>query len=88
MVDAKTLQRIAELSALRLDDADRVLQELNEAVHHAATLSAVDTEGVEPYRGTLPKADCMAHGTVYQGLVHSELLAADPDDEGGSFPCL
>ena len=88
MVDAKILQHVADLAALRVDDAEHVLQELNEAVHHAESLSAVNTDGVAPYEGTLTKSGLFAHGTVYEGLAQTEELTVAFTNEDDAFPCL
>jgi len=84
MIDANTLERIAELSALRFSDTERALQELNEAVLHATRLSEVNTDGVAPYAGTPTQAATQRDGYVFCAL-QSALPVAAPAREDGSF---
>ncbi len=80
-IDKSTVQRIAELSKLRFDEASQeaILQDMNRMLDFVEKLSEVDTEGVEPLIYMLDEKPTVRLDKVVQTTTQSEALKNAPD---------
>ena len=82
---SKDVQHIARLArvALEGDDVERFRTQLSSILDHFTTLSAVDTEGVEPTAHPLPLSNVMREDSVSPSLPRTDVLLNAPDTEDG-----
>jgi aspartyl-tRNA(Asn)/glutamyl-tRNA(Gln) amidotransferase subunit C len=80
-IDKSTVQRIAELSKLRFDEASQeaILQDMNRMLDFVEKLSEVDTEGIEPLVYMLDEKPTVRLDKVVQTITQAEALKNAPD---------
>jgi aspartyl-tRNA(Asn)/glutamyl-tRNA(Gln) amidotransferase subunit C len=81
------VEHVAKLARLALTDAETasLTGELAAILEHAASVSALDTEGVEPTAHPLPLVNVSRPDAVRPGLDRDEVLASAPAAEDGRF---
>ncbi|MEZ5323211.1 MAG: Asp-tRNA(Asn)/Glu-tRNA(Gln) amidotransferase subunit GatC [Microthrixaceae bacterium] len=79
--------RVARLARLDLDDADldRSARQLGDILDHAADMSLLDLDGVEPTAHPYPLVNVMRDDVVAPSLDRAEVLAAAPQTEADMF---
>jgi aspartyl-tRNA(Asn)/glutamyl-tRNA(Gln) amidotransferase subunit C len=82
--DVTHVARLARL-ALTDDEIDSLTRELDAILDHAASVSALDTEGVPPTAHPIPLANVLRADEVRPGVDRDEVLAQAPDVEDGRF---
>ena len=82
---SEDVQHIARLARVALDgdDVERFRTQLSSILDHFTTLSAVDTEGVEPTAHPLPLSNVMREDSVSPSLPRADVLMNAPDSEDG-----
>jgi aspartyl-tRNA(Asn)/glutamyl-tRNA(Gln) amidotransferase subunit C len=80
-------QYVARLARLALSDAelDLYASQLANVLEHAAAVSALDTEGVEPTAHPLPLRNVMRQDEPMASLDRDVVLEAAPAAESGRF---
>ena len=78
---------IAHLARISLSEPDvaRFTAQLSGILEHFATLSALDTEGIEPTTQPVPLYNVMRADSVAPSLPRREALANAPEQEDGLF---
>ena len=81
------VEHVAQLARLALTEAELVALtgELAAILEHAAQVSALDTEGVEPTAHPLPVVNVARPDEVRPGVDRDEVLANAPAVEDGRF---
>jgi aspartyl-tRNA(Asn)/glutamyl-tRNA(Gln) amidotransferase subunit C len=81
------VEHVAQLARLALTEAEvtALTVELAAILEHAAQVSALDTEGVEPTAHPLPLVNVARPDDVRPGLDRDEVLAAAPAVEDDRF---
>jgi aspartyl-tRNA(Asn)/glutamyl-tRNA(Gln) amidotransferase subunit C len=81
------VEHVAQLARLALteEELDALTSELGVILEHAAQVSALDTEGVEPTAHPLPLVNVLRADEVRRGLDREEVLASAPEAEDGRF---
>jgi aspartyl-tRNA(Asn)/glutamyl-tRNA(Gln) amidotransferase subunit C len=81
------VEHVARLARLALTEEELVAltEELGAILEHAALVSALDTEGVEPTAHPLPLVNVLRADTVGPTLPRDEVLAEAPVSEDGRF---
>ena len=81
------VEHVAQLARLALTEAELVTLtgELAAILEHAAQVSALDTEGVEPTAHPLPIVNVARPDEVRPGVDRDEVLANAPAVEDGRF---
>ena len=78
------MARLARL-ALTDEELDRFTGQLEAILEHAAQVSALDTDGVEPTAHPLPLSNVLRPDEPWPCLPRDEVLAAAPAAEDGRF---
>jgi len=81
------VEHVAQLARLALTEAEvtALTGELAAILEHAAQVSALDTEGVEPTAHPLPLVNVARPDEVRPGLDRDEVLASAPAVEDDRF---
>jgi aspartyl-tRNA(Asn)/glutamyl-tRNA(Gln) amidotransferase subunit C len=81
------VEHVAQLARLALteDELVALTGELGAILEHAAQISALDTEGVEPTAHPLPLVNVFRPDAVTPTLSREEVLAEAPAVEDGRF---
>jgi aspartyl-tRNA(Asn)/glutamyl-tRNA(Gln) amidotransferase subunit C len=81
------VEHVAHLARLALTDAelDALTGELDAILDHAASVSALDTDGVPPTAHPLPLANVFRPDEARPGLQPQDALAAAPEADEGRF---
>ncbi|GIU88764.1 MAG: aspartyl/glutamyl-tRNA(Asn/Gln) amidotransferase subunit C [Acidimicrobiia bacterium] len=81
------VEHVARLARLALtpDEVDALTAELATILDHAASVSALDTDGVPPTAHPLPLVNVFRPDEPRPGLDRAEVLAAAPAAEDGRF---
>ncbi|HEY7136025.1 MAG TPA: Asp-tRNA(Asn)/Glu-tRNA(Gln) amidotransferase subunit GatC [Acidimicrobiia bacterium] len=82
--DVSHVARLARL-ALTADEVERFTGQLEAILEHAAQVSALDTDGVEPTAHPLPLSNVLRPDEPRPCLPRDEVLAAAPAAEDGRF---
>lgn len=82
--DAAYVARLARID-LSDDELDRYAEQLATVLEHAAAVSALDTEGVEPTSHPLPLRNVLRSDEVRPSLDRAAVLAEAPAVEEGRF---
>jgi aspartyl-tRNA(Asn)/glutamyl-tRNA(Gln) amidotransferase subunit C len=82
--DAAYVARLARID-LSDEELDRYAEQLAAVLEHAAAVSALDTEGVEPTAHPLPLRNVMRTDEVAPSLDRDEVLSQAPAAEDGRF---
>ncbi len=79
-IDAATVERIARLARIRIDDdqRDALGGELSDILSWVEQLRAIDTEGIEPMTGVVGHALHWRADKVTDGNIRDEVLANAP----------
>jgi aspartyl-tRNA(Asn)/glutamyl-tRNA(Gln) amidotransferase subunit C len=86
-IDEATVKKVAELSRLKLTDADvhRYATQLTAVLGYVEQLSAVNVEGVEPMAHPLPLSNVLREDAVTTPLPIDAVLANAPGKDGDFF---
>jgi aspartyl-tRNA(Asn)/glutamyl-tRNA(Gln) amidotransferase subunit C len=81
------VRHVAHLARLELTDEelDRFTDQLAAILEHAAQVSALDTDGVEPTAHPFPLVNVLRPDVPRPSLPRDEVLAQAPDTEDGRF---
>jgi aspartyl-tRNA(Asn)/glutamyl-tRNA(Gln) amidotransferase subunit C len=82
--DAAYVARLARL-ALSDEELDRYAEQLGAVLEHAAAVSGLDTEGVEPTSHPLPLRNVLREDEERPCLARDTVLAEAPAAEAGRF---
>jgi aspartyl-tRNA(Asn)/glutamyl-tRNA(Gln) amidotransferase subunit C len=82
--DVEHVARLARL-ALTEDEINALTDELGVILEHAAQVSALDTEGIEPTAHPLPLVNVLRPDAAGPTLSRDEVLAEAPAAEDGRF---
>lgn len=84
-LSSEQVLHIARLARVALTPAevDQYAEQLSNILEHFATLSSLDTDGVEPTAHPLPLANIMRADEVRASLPTDEALANAPERENG-----
>ncbi len=79
--------KIAKLARLRLDDdkIERFAGQMDDILAYMETLSAVDTQGVEPLYGPVEHTTVTRPDVVTKTCTRDEILANAPQTDGQFF---
>jgi aspartyl-tRNA(Asn)/glutamyl-tRNA(Gln) amidotransferase subunit C len=91
-VDIQTVQKIAKLSRIAIDEAEaeKMVGELNGILAWVEQLGEVDVSGVEPMAGVIAtkaklREDKVTDGEATGGNIRDKVLANAPAQEGAFF---
>lgn len=86
-VDLTTVKKIAGLAriAMREDEAQALVPELNGILQWVEQLGEVDVAGVEPMTAVIPNSLRLREDVVNDGDVRDKVLANAPQAEHGFF---
>ncbi|MGL5836887.1 MAG: Asp-tRNA(Asn)/Glu-tRNA(Gln) amidotransferase subunit GatC [Sphingorhabdus sp.] len=86
-VDKDTVNKIARLSriAIRDEEAEKMVGELNGILAWVEQLGEVDVSGVEPMTAVIPNKTRLRDDAVTDGDVREKVLANAPAREGSFF---
>lgn len=86
-VDKETVNKIARLSRIAINDAeaDKMVGELNGILAWVEQLGEVNVAGVEPMTAVIPNKLRLREDTVTDGDVRDKILANAPAKEGSFF---
>ncbi len=81
------VRKVAVLARLRLTDAqiEKLTPKLAEVLNYVATLSEVDTDGVEPMAHAIELSNVLREDGVRPGLTREQALANAPKTDGRYF---
>ena len=81
------VEHVAKLARLALTDeeVDALTGELGKILDYAASVSALDTDGVPPTAHPLPLVNVLRADELRPGVSRDEVLAAAPAAEDGRF---
>ena len=81
------VEHVAKLARLALteEEVEALTGELGKILDHAASVSALDTEGVPPTAHPLPLVNVLRADEARPGISRDEVLAAAPAAEDGRF---
>jgi aspartyl-tRNA(Asn)/glutamyl-tRNA(Gln) amidotransferase subunit C len=81
------VRHVAKLSRLALDEARlrTLTPQLESSLEYVATISAVDTSGVEPMAHALPLANVLREDVVEPSLPLEKVLQNAPETDGPFF---
>ena len=81
------VEHVALLARLALteDELERLTEQLDVILDHAAQVAALDTAGVEPTAHPLPLVNVLRDDDVRPSLDPAEVLAMAPATEDGRF---
>ncbi len=82
--DVEHVARLARL-ALTDDEVERLTEQLEVILEHAAQVSALDTAGVPPTAHPLPLANVLRPDEPRPGVPRDDVLAMAPASEDDSF---
>lgn len=82
--DVEHVARLARL-ALTGDEVERLTEQLEVILEHAAQVSALDTAGVPPTAHPLPLSNVLRHDEPRPGVPRDEVLAMAPASEDDRF---
>ena len=82
--DVEHVARLARL-ALSEQEISALTDDLGKILEHAATVSALDTEGVAPTAHPLPLVNVLRADEPRAGVARADVLAVAPDTEDGRF---
>lgn len=82
--DAAYVARLARIE-LSEDELDRYAEQLASVLEHAAAISALETEGVEPTSHPLPLRNVLRSDEVTSSVDREAVLAEAPAVEAGRF---
>ncbi len=87
MVDIKTIQKIAHLARLHVDEHEAQLysEQLSKVLNHFEQIASVDTSGVEPLITPVETELVLRPDQVDQSISTQELLQNAPDKMGQLF---
>lgn len=86
-ISPEEVAKVAKLARLSLTDSelDRFTHQLSDILDHAAELSELDLDGIEPLAHPIPLENVMRDDVVGPLLDRDEVLACAPATEGGRF---
>lgn len=86
-VDSATVRKIASLAriAMRDDEVEAMVPELNNILGWIEQLGEVDTSGVQPMTAVIPNTLRLRDDVVTDGNVRDRVLANAPAPEHGFF---
>ena len=86
-VNTEQVRHIAKLAriAMRDDELERLVPELNNILGWIEQLAEVDTEGVEPLTAVIDQHLRLRDDEVTDGNIRDEVLANAPDAQHGFF---
>lgn len=86
-VNTEQVRHIAKLAriAMRDDELERLVPELNNILGWIEQLAEVDTEGVEPLTAVIDQHLRLRDDEVNDGNIRDEVLANAPDAQHGFF---
>ena len=86
-IDKSTVEKLAHLSRLNLDDAAKVkmTSELNVILEWIDKLNEVDTEGVEPLTNMSMESNVYREDEVKNEMTHEEALENAPRKDSNYF---
>jgi aspartyl-tRNA(Asn)/glutamyl-tRNA(Gln) amidotransferase subunit C len=81
------VEHVARLARLNLteDEKDMFVAQLSKILDHAAVVTALETEGVEPTSHPLPLSNVFRPDEPTDSLSQDEATAAAPEAEDGYF---
>ena len=82
-VDIKTVERIASLSKLEFNEADKqsITEDMNRMLEFVEQLKEVDTEGIEPLIYMLEEEAVLREDKVIQNINQKEALINAPEKD-------
>ncbi|MFM9838922.1 MAG: Asp-tRNA(Asn)/Glu-tRNA(Gln) amidotransferase subunit GatC [Cyclobacteriaceae bacterium] len=86
-IDKETLNKIAHLSRLEIDekDADKMMQDMNNMVAFVEKLNEVNTDGVEPLTTMSHEINALRDDVAKPDLAHSQVLKNAPKKDTDYF---
>lgn len=86
-IDKETLDKIAHLSRLEINDneVDKILQDMNRFVAFVEKLNEVDTEGVEPLTTMSHEVNSLREDEVKPHMDHAYALTNAPQKDADYF---
>jgi len=87
MVDIATVEKIANLSRLEIDDDKKeyMVEQMNKIVDYVEQLQSVDTEGVAPMSFMAPDHGSLRDDIAVDSLTNEEALKNGPSVSKGHF---
>lgn len=81
------VRHIARLARLELseEEVEKFSVQLSQILDHAAIVTSVDTDGVEPLTHAVDRRNVYREDEVLPGLARDEALANAPSREDGAF---
>ncbi len=86
-IDKETLNKIAHLSRLEIDekDAEKMLQDISNMVTFVEKLNEVNTDGVEPLTTMSHEINALREDEVKVDLTHQQVLQNAPRKDADYF---
>lgn len=86
-VDRETLNRMAHLSRLNIDeqDADKIMEDMSNILNWVGKLNEVDTEGVEPLTSMSHEHNVMREDVVKTDILKTDALKQAPSKNEDFF---
>jgi aspartyl-tRNA(Asn)/glutamyl-tRNA(Gln) amidotransferase subunit C len=87
VIEKKTVEYVAELSRIKLDEAQTELMqdELGKIIEYMEILKSVDTEGIEPLSHVFSMTNVLRADEVHEHFPRELLLENAPDRTEGAF---
>lgn len=86
-LDAATVQRIAKLARIELDDTHTpiIQKELSSILDMVEQMQAVDTDGIQPMSHPMDATQCLRTDEVTEPDQRDALMADAPEQQDGLF---
>jgi aspartyl-tRNA(Asn)/glutamyl-tRNA(Gln) amidotransferase subunit C len=86
-IDKETLNKIAHLSRLEIDekDTDKMMQDMNNMVAFVEKLNEVNTDGVEPLTTMSHEINALRDDVAKPDLTHQQVLQNAPKKDSDYF---
>jgi len=86
-IDKDTLNKIAHLARLEIDEKDvpKMLEDMSKMVDFVETLNEVDTDGIEPLTTMSHEVNVLRDDVVKDQLPKEEVLKNAPKHDGNFF---
>ncbi len=86
-IDKETLNKIAHLSRLEIDekDVDKMIQDMNNIVAFVEKLNEVNTDGVEPLTTMSLEVNALREDIAKSDLTHLQVLQNAPKKDSDYF---
>ena len=87
IIDKETLNKIAHLSRLEIDekDVDKMMQDMNNMVTFVEKLNEVNTDGVEPLTTMSHEVNVLREDIAKPDLAHPQVLQNAPKRDADYF---